>query len=132
MSLETSTLRLLASLASLIRWLGGGRGVNFAKQLCSQLSGNHPKRLSIILAVQTSEKLTPCWHSRLCPTQQQLRFDIDPLSNLLVLIQVFNRLHETGKGPIFEREDLHQDLLVMNIRKRHRHHAFVKLPKCPG
>ena len=38
-----------------------------------------------------------------CP-QQQFRFDIDPLRDLLVLRQVFNRLHETGKGPAFERE----------------------------
>ncbi len=53
-----------------------------------------------------------------CP-EQQSGFDIDPLRNLLVLVQVFNRLHETVKSPTLEREQLHQNLGVMGIRKGH-------------
>src|SRR5215471_17051315 len=66
-----------------------------------------------------------------CP-KPQFRFDIDLPSNLLVLIQVFNSLQETGKGPACEREDLHDDLCIMGIRKRHRPHSFVNVPKGPG
>src|SRR6266436_4747197 len=67
----------------------------------------------------------------MCP-KQELRFDIDAPRNLLLLVEVFNILQETGKSPTFEREQLHQDLCVMSIRKRHRHHSFVNVPKSPG
>src|SRR5579859_2505112 len=53
----------------------------------------------------------------ICPKQEH-RSHIDPLRNLLVLVEVFNILPETGKGPTFEGEHLHQDLCVIGIRKR--------------
>src|SRR5215470_14713378 len=60
---------------------------------------------------------TPSTFRRFICPKQELRFDIDALRNLLLLVEVFNILQETGKGPAFEGEQLHQDLCVMGIRR---------------
>lgn len=52
--------------------------------------------------------------------KQELRSDIDPLSNLLMQVEAFNILQETGNAPAFERENLQQNLGIMGICKRHR------------